>query len=333
MWPGTQAGCVTIRSMVRRTSVIGGLLLLGCPSEGPPAQSGSETTAAEGTGGASSLGSSGLGTTGSSASSGAADDTHAAPPGELDVLTYNVAGLPQGISSSNPETNIPLISPRLNDFDLVLVQEDFWYHAELSADVTLPYASMPWSDMPSLGDMGDGLNRFGIHPFADHERVAWYDCNGTTDCASDCLATKGWSFARHTLAEGVELDVYDLHMEAGSCPMDLEIRLQSAQDLVDGIAARSADRAVLVAGDFNLNATDPDDVEPLQTILVGAGLSDACDAVACGDQRIDHVMIRGSADLELEVLEWWIPEGWVDDAGEPLSDHLPVAVRVRYQPR
>ncbi|MCA9711196.1 MAG: endonuclease/exonuclease/phosphatase family protein, partial [Myxococcales bacterium] len=271
---------------------------------------------------------------GESSSSSTTDDGPPPPPGEVQVLTYNVAGLPQGISGSNPEVNMPQISPLLNDFDLVLVQEDFWYHDELVAEVTLPYASMPWSARPSLEDIGDGLNRFGIHPFADHERVAWYACHGQLDCASDCLATKGWSFARTTLAPGVELDVYNLHMEAGGCPEDIEIRTNAAQDLVDAIAARSEGRAVLVAGDFNLDAEDPEDVEPLAIIVDGAGLTDACDAVACGDQRIDHVMVRSSDALELEVLSWSIPEQFVDAAtGEPLSDHLPVAAELRATPR
>lgn len=317
------------------------VLLGGCPSPSPstPADS-SDTTATAGsstdpTADASTLGSSGLDSSGlgSGADTTSSGDPELPPPGELDVLTYNVAGLPQGISSSNPEVNIPQISPLLDAYGLVLVQEDFWYHEQLVADVTLPYQSVPWSDMPSFEDIGDGLNRFGLHPFADHERVAWYACHGQVDCASDCLATKGWSFARHTLAEGVELDVYNLHMEAGSCAEDVEIRSQAAQDLVDAIAARSADRAVVVAGDFNLRADDPEDVEPLQTIIEGAGLTDACEAVACGDERIDKVMIRDGVDLDLEVLQWWVPEEFVDGAGEPLSDHLPVAVRLHHQPR
>ena len=33
--------------------------------------------------------------------------------GTFDSLTYNVAGLPQGISGSDPENNIPQISPLL----------------------------------------------------------------------------------------------------------------------------------------------------------------------------------------------------------------------------
>jgi hypothetical protein len=39
--------------------------------------------------------------------------------GTFSVLTYNVAGLPLGFSSSSPEVNTVQISPRLNAFDLV----------------------------------------------------------------------------------------------------------------------------------------------------------------------------------------------------------------------
>ena len=75
-----------------------------------------------------------------------------APPAQFTTLAYNVAGLPQGISGSDPERNLPLISPLLNDYDVVLTQEDFdwWtplaglldfrnYHARLRADATHPY--------------------------------------------------------------------------------------------------------------------------------------------------------------------------------------------------
>ena len=327
---------------IRQTGI--GLALLGlasgCPDEGAADSDGGATgSSTNGTStGPVAVTSEGSGSTAVADSSGGAgssssdDGGPVQPPGELDVLTYNVAALPQGLSSSDPETNIPLISPLLNDFPMVVVQEDFWYHAQLIADVEHPYSSMPWSEMPTLKDIGDGLNRFGEHPFADHERVAWYACNGTIDCASDCLATKGWSFARHTLAEGVEIDVYNLHMEAGGCPEDLEIRLNSAQDLVDAIEQRSAGRALIVAGDFNLRATDPEDVEPLGIIVDGAGLTDACDAVGCPMQSIDHIMVRSSDDLEIEVLQWWVPEQFVAPGGEPLSDHLPIAATLRYTP-
>ena len=49
---------------------------------------------------------------------GEADTTRS---GSLSVLTYNVAGLPAEMSKVDPIANHPLISPKLNDDDLVLV--------------------------------------------------------------------------------------------------------------------------------------------------------------------------------------------------------------------
>lgn len=310
----------------------------GCPSSGDdgPAASGS----GDSTGDTPSTDTTAAMTTGT----GPADDSGTAavdesssedggPPqtGELVVLTYNVAGLPQGISSSDPERNIPQISPLLDTYPLVLAQEDFWYHAELLADVTHPFISDPFPADPERMGIGDGLNRLSESEFSELERQQWYACNGQLDCSSDCLARKGWSFARHTLAEGVEVDVYNLHVEAGGCAEDLEIRLQSTLDLAEAIAERSADRALIVAGDFNLRATDPEDVQPLANIIDGAGLTDACDAVECGDQRIDHIMVRNGSDVTIAVEQWWVPEEFVDArTGEELSDHLPVAARLSW---
>ena len=247
--------------------------------------------------------------------------------GELRVLTYNVAGLPQGLSSSEPEAYIPQISPLLSAYDLVLVQEDFWYHAELSADVTLPHRSEPAVEAPNVSDMGDGLNRFSVSAFELHTRTPWPGCNGTVDCSSDCLANKGMSFARHTLAPGVEVDVYNLHNEAGGCPDDLRIRDESTDLLIDTIASQSAGRAVIVGGDFNLREADAEDL-PLLTRLWDDGLRDVCHEVSCGTDEIDRIMIRDGDVVRLEALEWSFGEEFVTSAGEDLSDHPAVWARV-----
>ena len=46
-----------------------------------------------------------------------------AESGRLSLLTYNVAGLPQLVSHSDPEVNVALISPLLNHYDVVLVDD------------------------------------------------------------------------------------------------------------------------------------------------------------------------------------------------------------------
>ncbi|MCD8528628.1 MAG: hypothetical protein LRY27_01295 [Chitinophagales bacterium] len=76
--------------------------------------------------------------------------------GSFYALTYNVAGLPEGISGSHPILYTSLISPLLNDFDIVHVQEDFCYHDSLMLYNQHPYVTNTLGCVPN----GDGLNTF-----------------------------------------------------------------------------------------------------------------------------------------------------------------------------
>lgn len=69
--------------------------------------------------------------------------------GVLDVLTYNVAGLPEGLSSGTPATNTALLAPKLAPYGLVNVQEDFNYHATLYAGMRIRTAPPPVAALPS----------------------------------------------------------------------------------------------------------------------------------------------------------------------------------------
>jgi endonuclease/exonuclease/phosphatase family metal-dependent hydrolase len=258
----------------------------------------------------------------------------AEPPahtGELTVLTYNVAGLPEGVSGSHPERNTPQISPRLNAYGLVLVQEDFWYHEVLIKDLEHPYLSEPWLTPPQINDIGDGLNLFSRWPFTGYEHHAWGSCNGEAECGADCLATKGFSFASLTLAEGAEVHVYNLHGEAGGCPEDAPLRKAGMKLLGDTIGERSKGKAVIVGGDFNLHEDDATDYGVLTDLLEQAGLTDACRALACTRPKIDRVLFRSGGGVTFTAKAWAIPEGFVDaESGENLSDHQPVAATLSY---
>ena len=162
--------------------------------------------------------------------------------GEFLALSYNVAGLPDSLSGSIPSLYTPIISPLLNGYDLVLVQESWQtpdpnpldplrvYHELLVADADHPYKSDP-APAPLGTDpnrpsalVSDGLNRFSQFPFDPVIREAWEGCFGEFDNGADCLAQKGFSVARTTLAAGVTLDIYNLHMEAGNGPEDEQVR-------------------------------------------------------------------------------------------------------------
>jgi len=271
----------------------------------------------------------------------------AARAGTLTALTYNVAGLPTAFGGEGEINNV-FVSPLLNGYDLVAIQEDFFFHDDLTHAIDYPHVSE--KDTSGVVGSGDGLLRLSESPFGDFERVPWVACFGTTTNASDCLTPKGFTAARHELEPGVFLDVYNLHAEAGSAPEDLDARRQGLRQLVDFAEVYSAGNAVLILGDTNSRWTREGDILPevladlaLTDVwvelerggvapAVGASLQDCDDPTGPDCERVDKVFYRGSAGLELTALSYEVPEEvFVDADGLPLSDHEPVVVSFGYQ--
>jgi hypothetical protein len=263
--------------------------------------------------------------------------------GEFVALTYNVAGLPEPISSSSPLANTPLISPLLNDYDLVLTQEDWEtpdpnpiaplrvYHELLKADAMHPHQSVP-APLPLGNDpsrpgalVSDGLNRFSQFPFGDITRQAWSGCDNNS---GDCLAFKGFSVARTELAPGVCVDVYNLHGEAGNKDGDIALKEINTQDLVAFIAMYSDGRAIILGGDFNMRLSRSHDAANLDFLTSQTGLSDACIAQGVIDEEaIDKFFFRSNDMLTLVPSYCQFETAtFVTPGGEPLSDHDPLAV-------
>jgi endonuclease/exonuclease/phosphatase family metal-dependent hydrolase len=248
--------------------------------------------------------------------------------GEFTLLTYNVAGLPQGISPSNPKKNIPIISPKLNKFDIALVQEDFVYHEELKSKANHLYQSQTQIDcLPHF--ITDGLNRFSKFPFTELYRKAWETCSN--DKGNDCLAAKGFTLAKTEIAPGVFIDIYNLHLDSGGSPNDTEARRSQVAQLLKAISIHSLGNAVIIAGDLNLNTTyRPNDVEIFKTLLTSAGLTDVCRSLSCGTELVDRVLFRNSNSLTLKAVSWELDENFVDVVGQHLSDHSAVSVRFKW---
>lgn len=281
---------------------------------------------------------------------GCGDRSSGGGAGEFLALSYNVAGLPEGLSSSQPAENTPYIAPLLNGYDLVLLQETWKtpdpnpfaptrvYHEILEAGSEHPYKSesapQPFGMDPRRPEalLADGLNTFSDFPFEPIIRQAW---NGCDISAADCLAFKGFSVVRTTFAPGVIIDVYDLHMEAGGTPRDEELREEGVTQLVEFMGDYSAGQAVIVGGDFNLHTDEEPDSTTFERLLAEGGLTDVCRALGCPQPgRIDKFLFRSSERITIEPTSWrFATDVFVRPDGEALSDHDPLEVRFVWSAR
>jgi hypothetical protein len=159
--------------------------------------------------------------------------------------------------------------------------------------------------------------------------------------ATDCSAHKGFSVATTQLAPGVEVDVYNLHGEAGNAEPDRQASRAGYAQLAAYINQRSTGRAIIFGGDTNLHTDVPakrpewawgNDV--WADFLAATGLHDVCETVDCGEDAgmIDKFAFRSSADVRLlaESHAFERDKFTRPTDGEPLSDHEALAVGFRW---
>ncbi|MFG2577189.1 jacalin-like lectin [Streptomyces sp. NPDC048481] len=265
--------------------------------------------------------------------------------GTFSTLTYNVAGLPEIISSASTprDTSTTAIGRRIAPYDIVHVEEDFNYHSYLYAgDTAHPYRT------PTSGGagIGSGLNTLSKLPYDadDFERVRWNSCQIDS---GDCLTPKGFTFLRHRLAEGVYVDFYNLHTNAGTNPGDLASRADNLDQLTAFISTHSAGNAVVVMGDTNTRYTRSGDTIAefaaanrltdawVQLVRGGTPPAKGSDALVCDQsgptvpdtcEVVDKILYRGSAALSLRATAYANEHAkFLTDTGLMLSDHDPVS--------
>ncbi|WP_084599582.1 RICIN domain-containing protein [Actinoplanes subtropicus] len=269
----------------------------------------------------------------------------AAAAGTFSVLSYNVAGLPQAVNSASTERTsaTTAIGRRLSPYDIVHVEEDFNYHAALYAADSHPYRT------PTSGGagIGSGLNSLSNYQYDedDFERVHWNSCQYDS---GDCLTPKGFTFMRVRLSEGVYVDFYNLHTNAGTNDGDEQSRADNLSQLTSFIQSHSAGNAVVVMGDTNTRYTRSADTIAdfvannqlvdswVQLERGGVAPAKGSATLGCDESNItntcevvDKVMFRGSKYINLYATYYNNEHSKFleDGTGLMLSDHDPITVR------
>lgn len=247
------------------------------------------------------------------------------------VLSYNVHGLASVLVDDDPVARMPEISARLNAYDVALVQESWAYTDALASRATHAVVERSGRVDPGVF-LQTGLVSFARSRLRAVSRASLGACSGWLGGANDCLADKGFLRVRLALANGAEVDFWNLHLDAGRDESDRQARATQLENLATRVRSASGDGPLVIAGDFNLDAGDPADRALLERFTGALGLVDsgarAADDGAFAGKHIDYIFYRGGAGVALQAVEAGEAREF-SDGPTPQSDHPALFARIR----
>lgn len=288
------------------------------------------------------------------------------------AATLNVDGLPASISLVNINPDGPgadgttLISKYLKakGYDIVAVQEDFSYNTQLLSQLNGTYGHGTWrgtvgaTALVSPADT-DGQNfLWNTAKGRSATGESWTRFGTTAKTDGNQYIQKGYRYYEVTLAEGLTIDVYTTHMDAGSNDDAIGSKNEQLTQIARAIiASPNTTRPKLFLGDTNCRYTREQVVANLINPINATGTYTMHD-VWIEQERGGTYPAVGDATLSSEVVDkifyinptaanaarltpqqYWretdYTYGSVNGSADhtPLGDHAPVVVRFQaYQP-
>ena len=271
--------------------------------------------------------------------------------GSLNIMTYNVSGIPvigdfQGTQRDlMGNARMAKIGEVLNNesgCDIIGTQEDFDLHAALAkAMPAYIYQTQSSGGVP----LGDGLAVFSKLPVYNVKHTKWNTSYGILSAGTDRLAQKGILSSVIEISNGVYIDFYVLHADAANDIKSAEARADNYRQLADMINSRAYDRAAIVVGDFN-TTFDRNQVDDLYNNLVKpAGLSDSwAELYNNGDcsydngagwnptlyELYDKIMFKSGGGVELNAGTLQYIQ-FTDAQGKTYTDHISAKACINYK--
>jgi hypothetical protein len=272
----------------------------------------------------------------------------------VSVLSYNVRGLPAVFTGEDAGRRAATIGWLANKYDVVLLQEDFEYHGAIGSQMRrrtrirgngmgwdprrvavkvllAPFGLLLPHFWPPYGSGLTSYLRADLVLPDDHDRVPYDVCSSWLGDTADCWASKGYLRVGVRRVDGILIDVYNTHLEAGMKRGSVEARRKQLAILAKAINERSAERAVIVGGDFNIAFNRPGDQDAMMDFRRDAGLQD------CGAgpelplwRERDYILFRSSAQVTLHVEAMGEAKEFVNE-DLALSDHPAIYARFRVE--
>lgn len=250
---------------------------------------------------------------------------------EFTVLNYNVQMRP--VLDDNDYKGVR-ISPKLNRFDVVALQESFaGKDLLMSSDLHL-YRADFIKKRCIFCLVDSGLSTLSNFPIIEQKTMLYRSWAGI----QDGVASKGVLLTRLRI-NGLIVDVYNTHMIASSNFSDAdEARYDQTVQLIDFVRANSpSEHSVIVLGDFNMcpsqkDATDSDrkfKAHMFQMILENLKLNDVFNALAIFQPgEIHRTLFRAGKGHYFWPLSIEQHKAlFSDEKGELLSDSPPIVTK------
>ena len=297
-----------------------------------------------------------------------------AQEGQFTVCAMNVDGLPikiAGLVTINKggpgASGTKAISAKMATYgwDIIGVSEDFNFHTELMSSLTDYRSGTDRGGVSWITNDTDGLNliwKNGISVTGEswtHWEVNYSTPPFNSGNGADGMIDKGYRYYQATVAEGITVDVYILHMDADSDAEDIAARESQLTQLANAIKASNNGNPIIVMGDTNCRYTR----ENLKTLFIDSINADSrftiqdawiehirqgdypvhgSDAIVAVDKGgsyeypqaeiVDKVFYINNTDSEVNIKAdyYKIATDFVNDSGTALADHWPVVVQFTY---
>lgn len=294
--------------------------------------------------------------------------------GTFTATAMNVDGLPNSIIGISINSDGPgsegtkKISAKMASYgwDIIGVSEDFNYNTELLSSLTAYSSGTHRGGVSGLSNNTDGLNLIWKNTVTvtGEKWTSWNTHYSTgifgTGNGADGMIDKGYRYYEATVAEGVTVDVYILHMDADSDAGDIAARESQLTQLANAIKASDNKNPIIVMGDTNCRYTR----ENLEALFIDAINADSrftikdawiekvrdgvypaygSDALVASDKGgtyeypkaeiVDKLFYINNTDsnVTLTANSYEVVTDFTGSDGTALADHWPIVVEFTYK--
>ena len=167
---------------------------------------------------------------------------------DVKIINFNI----HGFNTLVNKNKVLEIINNVSDNDLIFFQENWSFDAEIRNNLQGFNFIFSNQEIKIFQDSGLAIGINKKNQIIEYEEIFFDSCHGVLFNSNDCLATKGFIFARVKI-DDIYLDIYNTHLDAGYSSKDKEVREKQLNKLIKYIFKKSLKNNIIISGDFNIN--------------------------------------------------------------------------------